>query len=186
MEDNMIVGLYFDRDERAISETAAKYGRYLYTIANNILHNSEDAEESVNDTYLGAWNSMPPHKPDVLSAFLGKIARQLSIRRLRDKNAQKRGGGEALVAIDELAECVADGHTIDEELESAVISRALDAFLRTLPETERRVFIRRYWHCDPVRDIAERFGFGESRVKMMLKRTRQKLADYLTKEGITI
>lgn len=186
MEDSTIVGLFFERDERAISETASKYGRYLRAVAYNILRCEGDAEEIVNDTYLGAWNSIPPQRPESLSGYLGKIARQLSIRRLRDKNAGKRGGGEATLAIDELADCVTDGHTIDDELESAAISRAIDAFLRTLGDTERRVFIRRYFYCDSVRDVAARFGFRESRVKMMLHRTRKKLAVWLTKEGITI
>ncbi len=184
MEDSKIVALYWARDERAIAESAAKYGAYCRAIAAGILRDQRDAEESVNDTWIGAWGSMPPHKPERLSAFLGKITRRVSLKRHREKNAQKRGGGQVEPALEELSECV--GATVDEALEEQELARLIDAFLDGLPDTEQRVFVCRYWYLDSVADIAERFGFSESKVKSMLHRTRGKLRDRLEKEDILI
>ena len=182
MEDSEIVGLYWQRDERAIAETERKYGSYCLSIARRVLGNEEDARECVNDTYLGAWNAIPPHRPAVLSTFLGKIARRISLKKRREKNADKRGGGVLAESLDELEDCVPSGQRIDEEIEAKELTGILNAFLGSLPADERRVFLRRYWYFDSVREIAARYGFGESRVKMMLKRARDRLRRRLEEE----
>ncbi|MBO4838538.1 MAG: sigma-70 family RNA polymerase sigma factor [Lachnospiraceae bacterium] len=186
MEDSQIVVLYWKRDEKAISESETKYGRYCYSIADGILHDRGDAEECVNDTWLGAWHAMPPHRPEILPTFLGKITRRISLKKWRARSAEKRGGGSVAVSLDELEECIPAGQKIEESLEAAGLAEIINAFLETLPAAERRVFLRRYWYFDSVRDIALRFGFGESKVKMMLKRTRDKLLLHLQKEDIWV
>lgn len=186
MEDKDIVALYWAREEQAIDETKLKYGRYCHSIAYNMLHNREDAEECVNDTYLGAWNSMPPHKPELLPAFLGKITRNLSLKRWRCETADKRGGGELPLVLEELQECVPSGSGVDEEIQVKELAGIIDTFLRGISEVERSVFISRYWYTDSVADICSRFGYGQSKVKMMLSRTRKKLLDKLEKEGIIL
>ena len=186
MEDGRIVDLYWQRDEAAISETEKKYGGYCLSIASHILQDHEDAQECVNDTYLGAWNAMPPHRPENLSTFLGKITRRLSLKKRRAKLAYKRGGGSAEESIDELEACIPSGQTIDDSLAVAELTEIINAFLDTLPLTERRVFLRRYWYFDSISEISSRYGFGESKVKMMLKRTRDKLQLRLKKEGVLV
>lgn len=184
MTDARIIELYFERSERAIEETDIKYGPYCRAIAYNILRSHEDSEESVNDTYLRAWNSMPPERPNILSAFLGKICRRLSIDRWRKGRAEKRGGGELALALDELSYCIParDGDPADE-LELRELQRLYDKFISSLPATERRVFLCRYWYMDSVADIARRFSFTESKVTSMLHRTREKFRSLLEKEG---
>lgn len=184
MEDQKIVELYWNRDEKAIDETRVKYGRYCHQIAYNILRNIEDTDESVNDTYLGAWNSMPPHRPMVLATFLGKITRRISLNRWRMKKAQKRGGGETELALEELMECIPSGKSVEESVEAQELGKIIDGFLDTLPLTERRVFICRYWYLDTIEELCGRFGFSQSKVKTMLYRTRGKLLVVLEKEGI--
>lgn len=184
MEDSSIVELYWTRSENAIAETASKYGKYCYTIAFNILFNTEDAEESVNDTYLGAWNSMPPHRPSILSIFLGKITRRISLKKWRDKNADKRGGGEVSLVLDELEDCIPSDDDVEQKLHMAELEKMISAFIKTLPDIERWVFISRYWYLDPIPTICKQFGFSQSKVKSMLHRTRGKLMTYLKKEGI--
>ncbi len=186
MEDKEIIELYLAREEAAVSATAKKYGNYCYSVAYNILYNNEDAEESVNDTYLGAWNSIPPHKPEVLSSYLGKITRNISLKRLREKQAQKRGSGELSLAYEELADCIPTNHDIDSGLAAKEIATCLNAFLSALPATERHVFICRYWYFDSIASISRQFGFRETKVKSMLFRTRTKLRDKLKKEGVLI
>ena len=183
MEDARIIDLYWQRDESAISETAAKYGKYLHSISYGILRNEEDAEECVSDTYAGAWQAMPPHRPSVLSAFLGKITRRISISLWRKRSAEKRGGGETALALDELEECVSGEGDAESEAERRELREKLNAFLRALPPTERQVFMRRYWYMDPVADIAGRFACSESRIRSMLYRTRKKLRAMLEEEG---
>ncbi len=185
MEDNDIVELYWTRDERAIEETKSKYERYCHSIAFNILHDHEDAKEAVNDTYLGAWNSIPSHRPELLGAFLGKITRNLSLKKWRSKTADKRGGGETFLTLDELQECVSGKNDVLETIEVQELAKIIDTFLRGISEEERRVFICRYWYMDSIADIGEQFGYGQSKVKMMLSRTRKKLLDKLIKEGVT-
>lgn len=186
MEDSQIVALYFQRSEQAIEETANKYGKYCFSIAHNILGNREDAEEAVSDTYLGAWATIPPHKPVVLSTFLGKIARRTAIKRWQHSRTQKRGGGELALALEELSEFLSDGSTPEAAIENAELTQLLNEFLRKLPKTERTVFVCRYWYLDPVAEIAKRFGFSQSKVKSMLSRTRKKLSTTLQREGITL
>ena len=183
MDDNMIVDLYFQRSEKAITETAAKYGNYCYSIAFNILNNNEDAEESVNDTYNDAWNSIPPHRPSILATFLGKITRRISIDRWRKRNAEKRGGGEIPLVLDELQDCIANVTSVEEEYEKQHLSDVINAFVKSLPETEQKVFLCRYWYVDSISSISKQFGFTESKVKSMLFRTREKLRLVLIKEG---
>ena len=182
MEDARIVELYWARSERAIDETSAKYGKYCYAIAYNILANAEDADESVNDTYLAAWNSIPPHRPAILSTFLGKIARRISIDKWRARSAEKRGGGELALALDELSECVPSDTNVEQIVEAEELGKAIDRFVMALPIMERRVFICRYWYLDPVASICQQFGFSQSKVKVMLHRTRKSLRSYLEKE----
>ncbi|MBR5114263.1 MAG: sigma-70 family RNA polymerase sigma factor [Oscillospiraceae bacterium] len=183
MEDDRIIDLYWQRNESAISETAAKYGKYLHSISYRILLNTEDAEECVNDTYNDAWRSMPPYRPSVLSTFLGKITRRISIDLWRKYSAEKRGGGVMALALDELEECVSGTGDVETEIERLALQNKLNGFLSALPRVERQVFVCRYWYMDPISDIAKQFAFSESKVKSMLFRTRNKLRTMLAKEG---
>ena len=183
MDDELIVQLYWDRSESAISETDRKYGAYCNSIAYGILQSKEDAEESVNDTYMDAWNSMPPHRPSILATFLGKITRRISIDRWRAINRIKRGGGEMPLALEELEQCIAGGHSPEQEIERKELVEAINRFLDTLAVPERRVFLARYWYMDSIQEIASGFGFSQSKVLSMLYRTRQKLQKQLDKEG---
>lgn len=184
MEDQKIIELYWNRSESAISETDAKYGKYCYSIAYNILTNNEDAEESVSDTYMAAWKSMPPHRPSILATFLGKITRHMSINRWRSRNTYKRGGGEIILALEELEDCVADNETVEKAFERKQLALVFNRFLDSLPETERQVFLCRYWYMDSISDIADYYGFSDSKVTSMLYRTRKKLREVLEKEGL--
>lgn len=183
MDDKSIVDLYFSRNEEAIIQTDKKYGRYCYTIAYNILTNREDAEESVSDTYMTAWRTIPPHYPSVLSTFLGKIARHISIDRWRKRSAYKRGGGEISLALEELENCVASSQNLEMEYERKEILKAYVKFLRALPVTERRIFLCRYWYVESIESIAGKFGISQSKVKTTLHRTRVKLRKQLIEEG---
>lgn len=184
MEDEKIIELFWNRSESAISETAQKYGNYCYSIAYNILTNSEDAEESVSDTYMAAWKAMPPRRPSILATFLGKITRHLSIDRWRSRNRYKRGGGEIVLALEELEDCIADSQTVEMALERKQLAVVFNRFLDSLPEMDRRVFLCRYWYLDPIADIAGYYGFSVSKVTSMLHRTRKKLRTTLEKEGL--
>ena len=183
MEDQKIIDLYWKRSEQAIAETDAKYGGYCFSIAYNILLSREDSEESVSDTYMAAWRSMPPKKPGILSAFLGKITRHLSIDRWRRRTADKRGGGEVPLALDELENCVSGTESIEETMQRKELTVLINRFLDSLPETERNVFLSRYWYVDSIQDIADTFGFTAAKVNSMLYRTREKLRKALQKEG---
>lgn len=184
MEDNTIIDLYWKRSENAISETATKYGGYCYSIAYNILFDREDSEESVNDTYLAAWNTIPPRRPQMLVTFLGKITRYISLDRWKNRNAVKRGKGQVPLVLDELEECVASGDSVENAYLEKEALECINGFLGALPEIERNVFLRRYWYMDPIQDIAKRFDYSESKVTSMLYRTRGKLKIHLEKEGI--
>ena len=186
MDDKNIIELYRKRDEKAIEETDAKYGNYIYSISYNILRDREDSEECRNDTYLDTWHSIPPAYPNALSAFLATIARRISIDMLRCRKAEKRGGGETLLSMSELDECIPSGKTIDEELDNARLAEVLSNFLSSLPTVECDVFMRRYWYFDTIEEICLGYGFGKSKVKTMLMRTRRKLLSYLEKEGFFI
>ncbi len=154
MEDQQIVQLYWDRDEKAIAATSEKYGNYCTSIARNILDNNEDVKECVNDTYLKAWNAMPPHRPNILSAFLGKITRNLSINRYKHNVASKRGGGEFSVALDELEECVSGYSNVEQEMEHQELVKAINGFLGKLSSKKRSIFVCRYLYFDSFSDIA--------------------------------
>ncbi|MBE5861663.1 MAG: RNA polymerase sigma factor [Lachnospiraceae bacterium] len=183
MEDQRIVDLYWERNESAIPETAAKYGKYLQRISYQILSNAEDAEECVNDTYQDAWQSMPPHRPSVLSTFLGKMTRRISIDLWRKRSAEKRGSGVAALALEELEECVSGTGDVESEAIRHELQRKLNAFLLGLPQVDRQVFLCRYWYMDSISDIAKQFSYSESKIKSMLHRTRKKLRALLEKEG---
>ena len=183
MEDSRIVDLYWQRDESAISETATKYGKYLHSISYQILADMDDADECVNDTYHAAWQAMPPHRPSVLSTFLGKITRRISIDLWRKNNADKRGKGEVFLALEELEECISGNDNVEDEVERQELQKKLNVFLKHLPDTERRVFMCRYWYMDSISDIVKQFGYSESKIKSMLYRTRKKLRTMLEKEG---
>ena len=184
MDDKDILALYNQRNQLAIEATRSKYGRMCFSLARNILTVEEDAEECVSDALLNAWNSIPPHQPGVLAAFLCSLTRCAALKKWRDMRAQKRGGGEAALVYDELSECLPDRSDVQSQAETAQLAAVLNAFLAALPRTERQVFVCRYWYCDSVADICSRFGFGQSKVKSMLHRTRGKLYRLLQKEGV--
>lgn len=183
MEDDRILELYYSRSENAIAETAKKYGRYCRSIAWHILTDAEDADEVVNDTYMGAWNSLPPHRPSVLSTYLGKLTRRISISRWRERTAAKRGQGEIPLALDELSEVLPSSETPEQAVAAAELTDSIDRFLSSLPKAERDLFVCRYWFLAPVSAISGKFGYSESKTKSMLFRTRNKLKLHLEKEG---
>ena len=182
MEDTGIIDLYWARDERAVEETDRKYGTYCRAISYRILKNRQDVEECLNDTYVRAWNTMPPQRPFALGAFLGKIARNLSLNYYRAGHAQRRGSGQVPLLLEELKDCAAESP--EQALEAAELSRLLDRFLRSLPQKECCIFMRRYWYLDPVDEIARRYHMPLGTVKSSLFRTRQKLRAYLVQEGV--
>lgn len=186
MEDSKIVELYLARDEKAIYETKMKYGNYCYSIAYNILYNNEDCQECLSDAYLNTWNSIPPKIPSILSTYIGKIVRRLAISKFRKIYAEKRGGGQYALSLDELEDCVSSNSNVEEEVDEKILTEKIDYFLSKLPKSERKVFVCRYYYFDSIQEISKEFGFGESKVKMMLKRTRDKLREYLMKEGYQI
>ena len=184
MEDERIIELYFDRNERALEETQKKYGAYCHTVAAAILADPRDSEECVNDTYLQAWNAIPPARPQYFAAFLAKITRNLALSRYRANHREKRGGGNVTAVLEELEHCLpAPG---GDPAEDMVIREALNAFVRTLPAATRDVFLQRYWFMRPIAEIAAAAGMKESRVKMLLLRTRERLREHLAREGIEI
>ena len=155
-------------------------------IADNILHSAHDAEECENDTWLAAWNSMPTNRPARLAPYLGRITRNLALDRFDRAAAQKRGSGQTCAPLDELAECVAAPGSVEDSFDAAETGRLISAFLRTLPEETRSIFLRRYWYCDATADIAARYGLTESKVRVTLHRTRGKLAAYLQERGAAL
>lgn len=183
MEDCAIVDLYWSRDPEAIRRTWEKYGGYCRSIARNILPDRRDAEECVNDTWLGAWNAMPENRPSLLAPFLGKITRNLALTRWQAARAEKRGGGELPLVLDELSECVSSADTL-QTLEAVELEKEINRFLGTLPERECGVFLRRYWFTEPMADIARRYGMRENTVRTSLFRSREKLRRHLEKEGL--
>ena len=186
MEDARIIELYWARNEDAISETDRKYGPFLHSIAFRILSLREESEECVSDTYLRAWNSMPPQRPGVLRAFLGKIARNLALSRYRAAHAEKRGGGQTALALEELGECIPGTSGVEAATESREIVAVLNRFLGALPETQRNVFLRRYWQVQPIGDIAKACGMSQGQVTSMLFRLRGRLKAMLEEEGINL
>ncbi len=182
MKDSTIIEMYFQRNEESIKETQTKYGAFLYNIAYKILCNRNDSEESVNDTYLDAWNSIPPHRPEKLSAFLAKITRRRSIDKLRKRTAEKRD--ENITDIfSELSECVSN-QSIENETDTILLAEVLNSFISQLGNTERRVFLRRYWYSETIKEVSNHFGFTESKTKSILFRVRNKLRLRLEREGL--
>lgn len=183
MQDEQIIELYFARSEQAIAETSGKYGGYCNSIALNILHDQSSSEEVVNDSYLKVWNSVPPNRPNSLKAYLGRIVRNLALNLYEKLAAEKRGRGEVRLVLDELAEVIPSGDSAEQYTEQKILEQMLDHFLGTLDEMSRKVFVRRYWYMSSVKEIAGTYRLSESAVKMKLKRTREKLCEYLIKEG---
>lgn len=186
MQDDRIVTLYWQRDESAIRETEKRYGQYLLKIAYHILSDWEDSKESVNDTYLKAWHSMPPHRPSALGAYMGKITRQVSIDLFRTRSRKKRRPSEYLLSLSELEECVSGGDTTGQGAELHLLAQAIGTYLCSLPPQARIPFVGRYFYADPVREIAAYCGASESKIKSILYRTRQGLRAYLKQEGFEL
>lgn len=186
MNDEQIIDLYFARSEQAIHETKQKYENYCHSIAYHILGNYEDSEECVNDTFLQAWNSIPPQKPSILSSFLGRITRNLAINKYKYNTAQKRGAGHIEVLLEELADCLpAIDHT-ESSADDRFAIACLNQFLSKQKVRTRKIFMRRYWYMDSIKEIAAAFAISESNVKMILLRTRNSLKSYMEKEGVSI
>ncbi len=186
MEDFEIVEMYWSRDESAIAQTDRKYGKYCRKIAYSILFDHEDTEECVNDTYLQTWNSLPPHRPEKLSTYLGKICRNISINLFEKLTAEKRGGLETEACLDEMADIVGRESGAEEQLDVSLLTDSINAFLRTCDPQVRKVFVQRYWYMLNVKEIAKENRISESNAKMTLLRTREKLKDYLQEEGFSI
>lgn len=186
MEDSEIIGLYWRRSEQAVEATAEKYGGYCAAIAGRVLNDPEDSKECVNDTWLSAWNSIPPQKPERLSVYLGRLTRNLSLNRAKARAAEKRGGGQRELALAELEECVPDPRGVEEAVEERELTAALNRFLRAQSEPRRNIFIRRYWYLVPVRELAGEYGMSENAMASLLFRMRGKLRRFLEQEGIQI
>lgn len=184
MEGKEIIELFFKRDESAVEKTAETYGSYCKKIAMNILDSHEDSEECVNDAFLKAWELIPPNRPEKLSAFLGKLTRNLAINKLKYRSAEKRGSLKSDLILDELSEVISDNSSVELEQERKELIREINGFLRKLPGQKRNVFIRRYWYCDSVKEIAVSNGLSENNVSVILNRTRKKLKQHLEKKGM--
>lgn len=183
MNDKEIVRLFFERDERAIAEAHAKYGKYCTAVALNILKNREDSEACVNDALMKAWNAIPPEQPRNLAGFLAKITKNICLNAYDLSHAEKRGGGEIPLIFDELSECIPDGSNVEKAFEQKELGDTVNKFLKTLPESKRNLFILRYWYCLSVSEAAQRSGFTESNAAVTLLRIRKKLLGYLRKRG---
>lgn len=186
MTDNEIVELYWMRNEDAIKQTQRKYEKYLFRIAHNVLSDFEDSKEVVNDTYLAAWNSMPDNRPKNLSIYLGKMARQISIDLYRKKHSVKRYASQYALSLDELGDCVGCEDSPEQSVDAKQLTMAIHTFLQTLSPDERNTFIGRYYFFDPLKKVAKYCDMSEAKAKSMLYRTRQKLRDYLIKEGFEL
>ena len=183
MNDEKIIELFFHRDEQAIRESITAYGAYCRTIAAGILNNPADIEEAVADTWLAIWDAIPPNRPQYLRLFLGRIARNCAISILRKGNAQSRGSGQAVLALEELGECVSSEGSPEQAVDAAELRRAINRFLKEQPTQRRQVFLRRYFYMEDIPAIAHRYDLKEVNVRMMLSRTRKKLKKFLTQEG---
>ena len=186
MEDEKIIALYFERSEDAISETDRKYGDRCRNTAYNILQNREDSEECANDTYMRLWNTIPPKEPSPLGAFIYRIVRNLSLDRIRHSLAAKRLNGNYAAVYDELTDCIPAPDNVERTVEGEELAHLIDSFIDTLGREKKVIFLMRYWNFCTVPDIAKRLGIGESKVKVTLMRTREKLKEYLEGEGIEL
>lgn len=183
MEDQRIIELFWQRDPQAIRQTQQKYGAYLTRVAMNVLGDPEDAQETVNDTYLAAWNAIPPHRPEILCAFLSKLTRRISIDLLRKNQSAKRGGGEYVLSIEELDQCLPGSSGTEEAVQANELASAIGEFLKTQSAKARNAFVCRYFYMDSVKDVARSCGLSEANAKVLLHRTRNALRHYLQKEG---
>lgn len=186
MNDRQIMELFFARAESAIAVVSQKYEGYCYSISYAILGDEEDVRECLNDTWLHAWNAIPPAKPENLSLYLGKITRNLSINQKKKKTAQKRGGTQHDLILSELEECIPAGEGVEDAMENRELKNSLEVFIRSLPGEKRGIFVRRYFLLRPIGHIAREFGMSESKVTSMLYRMRNALKNHLEKEGITL
>lgn len=186
MDDEKIIELYFARDEQAVAETDRKYGSFCFNLANTILNNREDAEETVSDTYIKTWNAIPPRKPQVLKMFLAKITRNLSFSRWRKQSAEKRGGGAIELVLEELDACIPAPGTEEDHLEGKELAKAIRCFLNTLSQRDQDIFLRRYFFVEETDAIARRYGMKPATVLRTLSRTREKLRAYLSGEGYAL
>ena len=186
MQDEMIVEMYWQRDEKAIAETDSKYGNYLLKIACSILSDIEEGRESLNDTYLRAWNSMPPQRPQLLRPYLVRLARQSAIDLFRRKNRKKRAFSQYEMSLSELETCVSKGNETQDTVDMKLLASAINQWLRTLQKENRIVFVGRYYFMDSIKDIADYCSMSQSRVKSMLFRSRASLREYLRKEGFDL
>lgn len=186
MEDSKIIELYWQRSSDAITASAGQYGSYCRSIAQNLLSDPRDAEECVNDTWLGAWNAIPPHRPRSLRAFFGKLTRSAACSRWRANAAQKRGSGELPLVLEELQECIPAAPSAETLAEDRELSRSINRFLHALPERDCSIFLRRYWYGESVGAIARRYTLKENTVKSSLYRSRAKLKQHLEQEGIVL
>jgi RNA polymerase sigma-70 factor (ECF subfamily) len=186
MEDTKIIDLYFARNEQAVTETANKYVAYCFALANSILPDKLDAEEAVSDTYWKTWNAIPPHRPAVLKLFLAKITRNVSFSRWRKLSAEKRGGGEMELVMEELSACLAAPGSVEDDLNGKELAKAIRSFLDTLPGREQDIFLRRYFFVEESTVIARQYGMKPATVQRTLSRTRSKLKQYLAKEGYAV
>ena len=183
VEDKDIVALYLRRDADAVAETLSKYGAYCRTVARRLLGDESDVEECVSDAMLAAWNSIPPHEPERLQTYLAKLTRRIAVNRLEERMAQKRGGGEAVSSMEELGACIPGGERPEDTAEAKRLSACISAYLRSLTEEKRRIFVCRYWYAMGVKEIALRFGFSGTKTANILSRARKGLKEYLMKEG---
>ena len=186
MEDSKIVDLFWERSETAIAQTQEKYKRYCHYIAYNILGSDEDAEECVNDAYARVWDSIPPHRPERLSTFIGKITRNLALDRIKSSNAKKRRAGRSTAALDELQECIPNLAYPSDIADDIALRDALNSFLYSLSDETLKIFLQRYWYMLSVKEIAEELSVSQSKVKISLHRTRNALKLFLEKEGIIV
>ena len=182
MEDDRIIDLFFQREQRGIAETQQKYGNYLMAIAYRILGSNEDAEECVNDTLHQVWNRVPPERPSVFRMFLARFARNNAVNRYKAKHAKKRGGEETALVLEELGECVAGNSNPEQSAMSDELTAAIRRFVRELPPREGDIFLRRYFFTESVTVISKKYGISPNNVSVVLNRTRKKLKEYLTKE----
>lgn len=186
MDDREIIQLFFKRNEAALNEVSRKYGSNCRTIAHNILKNYEEAEVCVNDTYLRAWESIPPNNPPVLGAFLAKITKNLALSRITFFNADKRGGGNEMLSFDELDEFVSGKYSVEAENENKELIAEISGFLKRLPAKQRQIFVGRYWGYCKISELSKRFGMSESGISLSLERTRRKLKKHLEKGGFDV
>jgi len=185
MEDWKIVELYWARNEEAINQTKLKYGKYCRKIACSILYDSDDADECINDTYLSTWNSLPPNKPEMLSTYVGKICRNIAINLYQRLTAAKRGGSQTELCLDELLD-IADDSAVEDQIELRELSNSINQFLDNLEKENRIIFVKRYWYMEAIKEIAKDLKISESKAKMSLLRTRNKLKEHLLKEGYSL